>query len=268
MGEEHTNQAVEQNNATNQNAGGGNAGGNGRQSAGGHGGGNDDITLAIRKATSKNTERIGKQVAADCLRYGVEPVKNEKGRVDFSATIDKFADHLRKTGAPEAAAILEQRYAGQIADLTQKLKASDEQLQQTRIITKVRERLALQNPYDLDDVQELFLKAYKVGFDEDTGDYFVTDKQGKPIYNPINAAEMTIDDVIAKFLEEKKNLRSQTKGDGLQGMASMKGMPGRTNSDEFLVAELEEALKTGDKKKVSAVEGEMRSRLSKQFGNK
>jgi hypothetical protein len=226
-----------------------------------------DQNAVIRRATNENNKRRDRQLEADCLKHGIEPIKNDKGRIDQSATIDKLADHIRKAGAPEAAAILEQRYSGQINKLTEERDKYRGDFENTRVVNKVREKLAIAGPVDLDESEVLFLRAYTVKFDEDSGDPAIFDKRDNPLYHKLTAQPLTLEDAVEEFFEKKPHLRDKQKGNGLQGLGAMKGAPGKSSGDADLVSQLEVALANKDKQRVAEIQNEMKRRIKKQYGD-
>jgi len=217
----------------------------------------DAADTHFRKGINKERQRRAVRFEAELGKYGVTPVLDTKGNIDEAASLAA----LVKAGQPEAAAALEQRYAGRIAELTNVNENLSRQLLQTRITTTVREKISMRGPMSLDDSTDLFLLRYNIKFDDDSGEYIVCDKAGNPLHHKITANPLTIEDAVEQFFNDRPGLVEQNKGNGMQGLGSLKGSPRTTSNNEDLQAQYVEALNAGDTVAANRLKTEMKKRI-------
>ena len=217
-----------------------------------------DPEALYRQGITAKTRRFEKQITDELGAYGVKPVTDSRGRVDIKQSLASLA----KAGQPEAAAVLEQRYAGKIAELTHENELLKGEIQMTRITATVREKIAALNPANLDDAVYLFMRNYNIKLDEEDGSLMVCDQAGNPLHDRGTLAPLTVEMAALKFSEEKPGLFSKQSGNALQGLGSMKGSPSSsTRTNEGLNEQYMNALRAGDKETAKKLKVMMTTRV-------
>lgn len=214
-----------------------------------------DPDKLFRSGINKERKRYEERVTAELGKYNVEPIKDARGHIDIPASLAA----LVRAGQPEAARVLEERYAGRIAELSQENEGLKSQLSTVRVTTSVREKISQHNPVNLDDATDLFMMRYNIR--QEDGEFVVCDKAGNMLHHKVTLSPLTIEDAVEEFFASRPGLREQRKGTGLEGLGSLKGAPGRSNTNEDLTTAYENALAEGDKGKAEQIKREMKKRI-------
>ncbi len=236
----------------------------------GNGGGNNghqpqtqvvtDPDKLFRSGIAKERKKVTADLTSELADYGVKPVVDGKGRIDIKASLAALA----KAGQPEAAAVIEQRYAGTIANLRNENESLKSEVQKTRVTAVVREKIASHGPQNLDDAVDLFMLRYIIKPDDETNQLMVCDNAGNPMHDAGTLLPLTVEMACQKFANERPGLFGKTTGNGLQGLGSMKGSPS-VSRNEDLQEQYRDALDNGDKDKAARLLNEIQGRVKRQY---